>query len=362
MRNTTLFNTLPQRFATRWWTKIIWLYTALSLIYIYTSDTVVKLITSNKHLLTEYQTIKGVGFILATSMVMVYLSKGNVRETTGEYAKALQDEKEHAHKKMFSLEQKYMQLFNHIPLPMWIFDVETLEFLQVNTAATTKYGYTAEEFASMTLRDIRSAEDQMELDVALKTVMSKESHCPEHTFRHILKDGKTIFVKIESIATTFEGRSARLVLSMDITKEMNMQQELRSANSMLRSASEIANLGYWINDLKTGHIHWSDELYTIFGVNRNTFKLSLENIYNCFTPEARATFTEDIEKTYVDGKVKETEQKIITPNGEKWILQRITLEKDADGKPSTLQGIALDITASKQNEHALRKAIPVTKW
>lgn len=324
--------------------------------YIYISDTVVKLMTKNSHLLAEYQTIKGVGFIFATSMFMVYLTKGNARKTTDEYAKVLQDEKEHAHKRMFSLEQKYLQLFNHIPLPMWIFDIETLEFLQVNNAAISKYGYTAEEFAGMTLRDIRNREDQPALDKALETVMATDAYCSEYSFRHVLKNGTNIFVKIESIATTFEGRSARLVLSMDITMEMNMQQELRSANNMLRSASEIANLGYWSNDFTTGKIHWSEEMHKIFGTDPKTFDITLDNIINRFAPENRSEFTQDVGIAYESGEVKESEQKILTPQGEKWILQRITLEKDKDGNPYILQGITLDITARKENERALQES------
>ena len=46
-------------------------------------------------------------------------------------------------------------LFNHSPIPMWLFDIETLQFVLVNDAACKTYGYTQEEFLSLTIRDIR---------------------------------------------------------------------------------------------------------------------------------------------------------------------------------------------------------------
>ena len=51
--------------------------------------------------------------------------------------------------------EEYRVLFENNPHPMWIFDMETLQFLAVNDAAIARYGYTEEEFRGMTLRDIR---------------------------------------------------------------------------------------------------------------------------------------------------------------------------------------------------------------
>jgi PAS domain-containing protein len=56
-------------------------------------------------------------------------------------------------------EQRYRKLFASNPHPMWVYDVETLEFLEVNNAAISNYGYSREEFSRMTIKDIRSHED-----------------------------------------------------------------------------------------------------------------------------------------------------------------------------------------------------------
>ena len=56
-------------------------------------------------------------------------------------------------------DQTFRLLFEHHPVPMWIYDLETLAFLAVNDAAVTRYGYSREEFLGMTIKDIRPAED-----------------------------------------------------------------------------------------------------------------------------------------------------------------------------------------------------------
>src|SRR5205823_9462452 len=66
--------------------------------------------------------------------------------------------------------ERYQMLFESSPLPMWVYDAETLEFLNVNDAAIRHYGYTREEFLSMTIREIRPPEDvaAMLVDVAAR--------------------------------------------------------------------------------------------------------------------------------------------------------------------------------------------------
>lgn len=48
----------------------------------------------------------------------------------------------------------YRLLFNSHPQPMWVYDLETLNFLAVNDAAVAHYGYTRDEFLRMSIMDI----------------------------------------------------------------------------------------------------------------------------------------------------------------------------------------------------------------
>ena len=93
--------------------------------------------------------------------------------------------------------------------PMWIFDTETLAFLEVNEAAIRRYGYTREEFLRMTILDIRPVED-------VSLILRDELHDRKHfvnneTWRHKTRRGKVFQFRITSHEIKFRGRTAEIV-------------------------------------------------------------------------------------------------------------------------------------------------------
>jgi PAS domain S-box-containing protein len=87
-------------------------------------------------------------------------------------------------------------LFEGHPLPSWIYDLSTLRFLEVNRAATERYGYSREEFLAMTLSDIRPIE---EIPALLENVSSQhEANQDSRTWRHKCKNNAILFVRIVS--------------------------------------------------------------------------------------------------------------------------------------------------------------------
>ncbi|HEY9222014.1 MAG TPA: PAS domain S-box protein [Lutibacter sp.] len=126
-------------------------------------------------------------------------------------------------------EKKYRFLFDNNPQPMWIYDLETLAFLEVNNAAIQHYGYTREEFLSMNLKDVRPKED---IGALLKDIeMAKRvTHNALGEWLHITKSGKIINVSIVAHNVTFNNRKARHVLISDITASKKAEQELLTAN------------------------------------------------------------------------------------------------------------------------------------
>ncbi|GAB4505219.1 MAG: hypothetical protein Fur0043_22140 [Anaerolineales bacterium] len=127
----------------------------------------------------------------------------------------------------------FLLLFQNHPIPMWIYDLETLAFLEVNDAAVEKYGFSRQEFLSRTLLDIRPAEDVPRLlqDVRQKRPAWQQSG----EWRHRLRNGKVIDVEITSHTLEYQGRSAVLVLAQDITKRKQALQALRRNRDLLLS-------------------------------------------------------------------------------------------------------------------------------
>lgn len=138
-------------------------------------------------------------------------------------------ERKRAEENLKESEKKYRFLFDNNPQPMWIYDLETLAFLEVNNATIQHYGYTREEFLSMNLKDIRPKED---IDALLKDIeMAKRvTHNALGEWLHITKNGKIINVSIVAHNVTFNNRKARHVLVNDITASKKAEQELLTAN------------------------------------------------------------------------------------------------------------------------------------
>lgn len=159
--------------------------------------------------LVKYSFIKGIGFVLVTS--------GSLFLLVDRFAKASERR-----------EREYRELFEHNPNPMWFYDLETLAFLRVNDAAVTKYGYSPEEFAGMTLSDIRPPEDveRMKANVEAVRAGTAEPANESGAWRHVTKDGRVLWVDITSHVTEFEGRPAEAVLVRDLTEAQAARQEL----------------------------------------------------------------------------------------------------------------------------------------
>ncbi len=133
--------------------------------------------------------------------------------------------------------QRYTDLFQISPMPMFVFDNETLAFLDVNKAAINHYGYSRDEFLSMTLRDIRPESDLPILEKVIKHAGRSDYFYQPGTFTHRKKNGELIKVEITSSTLDYDGRPARVALAMDVTDRVKHLEEIENHNQKLREIS-----------------------------------------------------------------------------------------------------------------------------
>lgn len=117
-------------------------------------------------------------------------------------------------------------LFDLYPHPMWVYDLESLRFLNANEAASSLYGYSREEFLARTLADIRPPEDAAILRAyvsALPPILAGR------IVRHRTRDGRMLDIEITSHAVYFAGRWARHVHANNVTTRVKMERDLRHA-------------------------------------------------------------------------------------------------------------------------------------
>ena len=137
-------------------------------------------------------------------------------------------------------EERHRKLFDNNPHPTWVFERETLRFLAVNTAAVRKYGYSRDEFLSMTLKDIRPPEDVPALLETVKTLGDENES--SGAWRHRLKDGTIIDSENTSYALTFLGRAARVVVAVDVTQRRRDEAEKSKFTESLAAANQELGL------------------------------------------------------------------------------------------------------------------------
>ena len=139
-------------------------------------------------------------------------------------------------------EASFRLMFEHNPLPMWVYDTATLRFLEVNAAAVKHYGYSRDEFLRMRLSDVRPVEDVPRLEEAVAEFTTDARHTVQlydGAWRHRLKNGELRDVEVAAHAIDFAGRRAALVVVIDVTERIRDREALAKSSERLSLLHEI---------------------------------------------------------------------------------------------------------------------------
>lgn len=125
-------------------------------------------------------------------------------------------------------EKRYSELFRLNPQPIWIFDLETFKFVQVNHAAVQLYGYSVEEFLNMTVFDFRLQEDNGRLKRSL--LENSENYQTVHRkSKHFTKSRELLDVEIQATFIVINDKKYRMVIITDVTEKNRVEQQITKA-------------------------------------------------------------------------------------------------------------------------------------
>ncbi len=272
-------------------------------------------------------------------------------------------------------EHQYKYLFENNPIPMWAYDLESKRFLVVNQAALHHYGYTEDEFLSMTIFDIRPSSDS---EVAEKPLQNAAFGNTVTQATHIKKDGTQIFVEITGHHIIVNNRRARLNLAYDITEQRKAQQENIFHAEILKNITDIVivtdlegNITYWNKGASVNLEYEADEMLhkSIAALQYNKSSLRLARIVheidsnNSYVAHLRAVTKSgkllwlDLKTTYLFGLNNEK-------TGFLWISNDIT--QDVLNKEKLLiqksaieaVGVGVVITGAKENDYSVIMSNP----
>lgn len=164
-----------------------------------------------------------------------------------------------ARERIVTAQAQYEFLFANNPLPMWVFDLETLGFLAVNDAMVLHYGYDRERLLAGTVLDIRPPDDRAQAEAAIRDPGT--AHRQGRIWTHLRSDGTHMRMAIYTHNVVFDGRAARMVAVQDLTERERSEQRFQL---VARATSDAVY--DW--DIATGALWWSDSFYQLFGYLR----------------------------------------------------------------------------------------------
>lgn len=249
-------------------------------------------------------------------------------------------------------EASFRLLFANNPLPMWVYETESLRLLQVNDAAIARYGYSREEFLQARITDMQPPEDILRLSQALEAQAAGVPFSGE--WRHLLRGGQIIDVEVRSHKLEFAGCHAVLVVAQDITERKQAEEALRESEARHRELVKNATYGIYRVSPAGKFLDVNPALVAMlgYGTEEELQSLSLAtDVYR--NPAGRARlFEQAVAHGRLDGLEVEWKRK----DGSA-ILVRLSgrTVTDARGGMAYFEGIAEDVTDRRALENHIRQ-------
>lgn len=260
----------------------------------------------------------------------------------------INDRKQHE-QFMQEMEDSYRQIFRGSPAVRLIIDPDTGNILDANQAAMDYYGYTLDEFQSLTIFRINMAPIEK-----IKGYMVKVSreYGKAISFRHKLKDGSLRDVEVYSGPVKLRGRVLLHSIIIDVTAQKRAEADLRESNERLSLVVQGAKAGIWDWDLQTQKVFYDKQWKAILGYGEDEISGDADLWTSRWHPEDADKIKRAMED-YLTGKTEkyEIEYRLRHKDGTyRWIIAYGKVTRDQAGQPIRWTGINIDITNTKRTE------------
>lgn len=250
--------------------------------------------------------------------------------------------------------ERYQGLFDFSPLAKWVYDTETLCFLAANATAVYNYGYSQEEFLSMSLDMIWPNEDADSLRAQVSERVRDKANGKMQA-RHIKKSGEIINVEIESQPLPSWGTNARMIIALDVTQRTQAEEALRVSEQRFKALVQEGSDLIAIVDSKGSYTYVSPTYKRILGLNPESMLGTniLDSLVQTDVPAVKKLFNQLITKgSFQVGPIRR-----LDANRElRWMEAVIT---DLRNDPA-VNGIVInarDVTRRVQNEQKIRASL-----
>ena len=217
-------------------------------------------------------------------------------------------------------------------------------------------GYTREEALRLNVAQWDARFPRETLSRSLRDMAGSSTRALFETV-HRRKDGGLIDVEVSGLPIELDGKTFIYASSRDITERKRADERLRASERYLAQAQNIAHIGNWWLNVWTGELHWSDEIFRIFGCQPGEFEPSYERFFSRVHPDDVEAVKSSEQAAFGQGMSHSIDHRIILPDGSvRWVHEEAVPTYDSDGTLIFLEGTIQDITAQKQTEMALHES------
>lgn len=226
-------------------------------------------------------------------------------------------------------------------------------FVDVNRAALETYGYSRDEFLSMTLQDIRHPNTMDELPLQIETANQVGSHFETI---HVRKDGTSFPVEVKANGGDFGGERLVMAIVRDITERKTAERELLASEERRLMAEEAGNVGIWDWDVVSGLTYWSETMWSFYGEKPSQINPDEKYWSAHLHPNDRERVKAHLSKVVESDDINfHDEFRIVRHDGTiRWMEAKARVTRDEMGKALRVCGVNLDITERKESEERIR--------
>ena len=287
-------------------------------------------------------------------------------------------ERKKAEAELRKSENRFRVMFEGHGAPMLLIEPNNGQIIDANEAAARFYEYSREQLRAMRIDQINKLSPE---EVAAERHKAVERSKNVFVFPHRLAGGDVRLVEVYSSPVTIEGRPMLFSIIHDITKRKEAEEalievcdsleervkertaelekaydSLKESERSLSEAQKMAHIGNWERYFSTNEFSWSDEMYRIFGLKPQEFKVTWDLFLNYVHPDDR-DYLDNAVKRAKNGNPIDVDFRIILDHGEERIVHAHgEVIFDEKKIPVKIKGTTQDITESKRAEERLRQS------
>ena len=222
-------------------------------------------------------------------------------------------------------------------------------------------GYTSDDFASGKIKynQLLHPDDKQRVQDDINSFMSSSKIATQREYRIIDKNGQTHWIQdnLKKISDGVNGKRGVVGTQIDITERKLAEKALKKSEALHKEAQKVAHIGHWELDSPSGTPVWSEEIYSIFGLESGRDAPSFSEHRNIIHHEDWPCLNKAIEKLSQEGIPFDIQFRFLRSDEEiGWMHAMGTAERNDAGNITRMFGTAQDITKQKLVEEALRES------